>query len=64
MKSTTKISGKRSGGMSMTDMKSGMSNHSPKRPDASMVCKGPSVNADADRSGVAPTPRSLGGRSA
>ncbi len=42
----------------------GMTNNSPKVPDASMTPKGGSVDTDAVRSGVAPTPKTLGPRTA
>lgn len=41
----------------------GMKNHSPANPDASMTCKGPSVDADATRKEVARS-HSLGPREA
>ena len=64
MKSTTKMSGKASGGMKGSAMNAGMSRHNPKRPDASMTCKGGSVNADAIRGGVAAPVKTIGPRNA
>jgi hypothetical protein len=42
----------------------GMSNKSAANPDASMRCSGGSVDANPTRGETAPTPRSLGPRSA
>ena len=42
----------------------GMKNHSAANPDSSMRCSGPSVDSNATRGETAPTPRSLGPRSA
>lgn len=64
MKSTTKMSGKASGGMKGGMMNAGMTRHNPRRPDPSMTCKGGSVNADATRSGVAAPVKTIGPRSA
>lgn len=38
--------------------------HNPPGIDKSMGAKGPSVNSDATRGGVAPSPKTLGGRTA
>lgn len=46
------------------NMHMGMTNHSPKSADASTVPPKGSVNEGAVRSGVAPTPRTLGPRDA
>jgi hypothetical protein len=45
-------------------MHEGMENKSPRFEDASMDKKGGSVDDGAERSGTAPTPKSLGGRTA
>ena len=42
----------------------GMTTRSPDWPDASARCKGGSVNDEATRKETAPTPKSLGGRTA
>ena len=57
-------SGNSSGGMKGGSLLGGLSRKSPKGVDASMSPKGGSVNADATRSGVAPTPKTIGGRDA
>ena len=49
---------------STTDLHAGLSDRSPKFPDKSMQLKGGSVDDDATRSSVAPTPGTLGPRSA
>lgn len=59
---STKMSGSSSGGMKGGDMLKGLSRKNPKGVDASMSCKGGSVNSDATRGSVAPTPRTLGPR--
>lgn len=46
------------------DMLSGMTNRSPSSSDASTKVKGGSVNSEPTRSGVAPTPKTLGPRTA
>lgn len=46
----------------MTSLYEGLKNHSPAAP--SEKPKGPSVNADATRKGVASTPKTLGPRTA
>lgn len=43
-------------------MQEGMKKTSVKSVDSSMECKGGSVNDEATRSGVAPTPKTLGPR--
>lgn len=43
---------------------SGMTNRSPSATDKSTTPKGSSVDADATRTGVAPTPKTLGPRTA
>lgn len=53
-----------SGSAAVTDLKAGMTDRSPKASDASMKCKGGSVNSDSTRTGTAPTPKSLGPREA
>lgn len=45
-------------------MTSGLTTKSPKAVDASMKCKGGSVDSDTTRSATAPTPSTLGGRTA
>jgi hypothetical protein len=48
-------------------MLSGLKNHSPKQMaagDPKMATSYPSVDKDATRTGVAPTPKTLGGRDA
>lgn len=52
---------KKSGG---TNLHSGLTNKSPKAVDASMGCKGGSVDKDTTRDGTAKTPSTLGGRCA
>ena len=42
----------------------GMKDRSPKAVDASMKCKGGSVNGEPTRKGTAPTPKTLGPREA
>ena len=42
----------------------GMKNRSAANPDSSMRCSGPSVDSNPTRGETAPTPRSLGPRSA
>lgn len=48
----------------MTKLHEGMKNTSPKACDASTVIKGGSVNSEPVRSGTAPTPSTLGPRTA
>lgn len=49
----------------MADNNAGMTNRSPKAEDSSTkLPTGPSVNQDATRSSTAPTPKSLGPRTA
>jgi hypothetical protein len=43
---------------------SGLSNKSPKAVDASMACKGGSVDKDTTRDSTAKTPSTIGGRCA
>ncbi len=50
---------KKSGG---SNMHSGLTNKSPKAVDASMKCKGGSVDSDTTRDKVAPSPSTIGGR--
>ncbi len=52
---------KSSGG---ANLYAGLSNKSPKAVDASMGCKGGSVDKDTTRDSVAPTPKTIGGREA
>jgi hypothetical protein len=47
-----------------TDLLKGLQNRSPKDGDASMKCKGGSVNSEATREGTAKTPGTLGPRTA
>lgn len=47
-----------------TNLKDGLKNRSPKASDASTKYSGGSVNNDTTRSSVAPTPKSLGPRTA
>lgn len=60
------MSTKMKGGSSMgkPSMTEGMSNKSPKAVDESMRPPSGSVDSDTTRSGVAPTPRTLGPREA
>ncbi len=46
------------------NMHDGLRNKSPKGVDASMTCKGGSVNSETTRGGVAPTPKTIGPRTA
>lgn len=46
------------------NMHEGMTNKSPKQEDSSMECKGGSVDSNTTRKDTAPTPKSLGGRTA
>lgn len=48
----------------MTKLLEGLKNCSPKPSDASTVIKGGSVNSEPVRSGTAPTPSTLGPRTA
>ena len=51
-------------GVGKTFLHKGLSNRSPKSEDSSMARKGGSVNSEPTRSGVAPTPKTLGPRNA
>lgn len=53
---------KSDGGKATSNLMEGLKNMSPKAP--SETPKGPSVNKDATRGSVAPTPKTLGGRCA
>jgi len=48
----------------VTDLKKGLVNRSPEASDASTKLKGGDLNANAIRTSVAPTPKSLGPRQA
>lgn len=61
---TTKIKERYSGGDKGGNMHKGMSRKEPKGVDASMHPHGPTVDADSTRKSVAPTPRTLGPRTA
>lgn len=56
--------GGQGGTAATTDLKAGLKDRSAKASDASMKCKGGSVNDEPTRKAVAPTPKSLGPRSA
>lgn len=56
---------KETGGYSSgSSMLAGMKDRSPKDGDASMRCKGGSVDSEPTRKGTAPTPKTLGPREA